>query len=86
MSQLVTRSPIELLWTAKKTCFEGTYSLHQNRPKKHLKCNTWLESYGSAVSDGKKEKYCFHPVKRQIFGGASGQTSSLILTVCHMRM
>ena len=32
----------------------------------------------------KRKKYFFHPVKRQIFGDASGQTSALILTVCHM--
>ena len=30
----------------------------------------------------KRKKYFFHPVKRQIFGDASGQTSALILTVC----
>jgi hypothetical protein len=32
----------------------------------------------------KRKKYLFHPVKRQIFGDASGQTSALILTVCPM--
>ena len=31
----------------------------------------------------KRKKYFFHPVKRQIFGDASGKTSALILTVCH---
>ena len=33
----------------------------------------------------KRKKYFFHPVKRQIFGDASGKTSALILTVCHIR-
>ena len=50
-------------------------------PMRTPKCYTWLESYGSPLSDGKKKKYLFHPVKRQIFGDASGQTSALILTV-----
>jgi len=31
----------------------------------------------------KRKKYFFHPVKRQIFGDASGKTSAPILTVCH---
>ena len=30
----------------------------------------------------KKTFFFVHPVKRQIFGDASGQTSALILTVC----
>ena len=30
----------------------------------------------------KRKKYFFHPVKRQIFGDASGKTSAPILTVC----
>ena len=31
----------------------------------------------------KRKNIFFHPVKRQIFGDASGKTSALILTVCH---
>ena len=31
----------------------------------------------------RKKKYSFRPVKRQIFGEASGKTSALILTRCH---
>ena len=40
--------------------------------------------HGSAVDDGKKKKNIFfHPVKRQIFGDASGKTSAPILIVRH---
>ena len=33
----------------------------------------------------KRKKYFVPPMKRQIFGDASGQTSALILTVCHIK-
>ena len=33
-----------------------------------------------------KRFFFFHPLKRQIFGDASGQTSALILTVCRKHL
>ena len=62
-------------------CIKHFFS--QIEPKNTPKCYTWLESYGYAVYDGKKKEIFFHPVKRQIFGDASGKTSALILTACH---
>ena len=47
---------------------------NQFDPMNTLKCYTWLESYGSPRSDGKKENIFFYPVKRQIFEDAPGQT------------
>ena len=46
------------------------------------KCYTWVESYGSPLSDGKNKNIFFHHVKRQILRDTSGHTSALILTVC----
>ena len=38
------------------------------------KCYTWLESYGSPLSDGKKKKNFLNPISRQNFAYAFAET------------
>ena len=45
------------------------------------KCYTWLESYGSPLSDGKKKKYFLNPISRQNFAYAFAETPNLNLEV-----
>ena len=45
------------------------------------KCYTWLESYGSPLSDGKKKKYFLNPVSRQNFANAFAETPNLNIEV-----
>ena len=50
------------------------------------KCYTWLESYGSPLSDRKKKKYFLNSISRQNFANAFAETPNLNLEVCHSRL
>ena len=54
------------------------------RPNEPPKCYTWLESYGSPLSDGKKKKIFLNPISRQNFAYAFAETPNLNLEVCHI--